>query len=202
MRTDNFNDENVTSEPLQRISFEDQDDIEVCKYDDNLKNTKSKELKLSWQSNIDTFQWTGSISALDIAAYILKKLGTLSTMKLQKLVYYCQAWSLVWDEKPLFKENIEAWANGPVIRELFSYHRGHYQISEVALGNLDVLSDVQKETIDAIVDFYGNKSAQWLIELSHSEKPWQEARQNLEIDEIGNRIISLESMAEYYSSLK
>ena len=54
------------------------------------------------------------ISVYDVAAYIVKKTGQISTMKLQKMVYYCQAWSLVWDEKPMFKEKIEAWANGPV----------------------------------------------------------------------------------------
>ena len=39
----------------------------------------------------------------DVAAYILKKKKALTSMKLQKLVFYAQAWSLVWDEKPLFK---------------------------------------------------------------------------------------------------
>src|SRR5680860_1872649 len=54
-------------------------------------------------------------SVLDVAEYILKETGSMTTMKLQKLVYYSQAWSLVWDEKPLFGEPIEAWANdGPV----------------------------------------------------------------------------------------
>ena len=58
-------------------------------------------------------------NVFDVAKYILEKLGTLSTMKLQKLCYYCQAWSLVWDDTPLFDEKFEAWANGPVCRELF-----------------------------------------------------------------------------------
>ncbi|MDY6802276.1 MAG: DUF4065 domain-containing protein, partial [Cyanobacteriota bacterium] len=55
------------------------------------------------------------VKVMDVAAYILKKLGPLSAMKLHKLLYYSQAWSLVWDEQPLFSERIEAWANGPVI---------------------------------------------------------------------------------------
>lgn len=42
----------------------------------------------------------------DVAAYILQKHGRMTTMKLQKLVYYSQAWSLVWDEKPLFQERM------------------------------------------------------------------------------------------------
>lgn len=46
----------------------------------------------------------------DVAKYVLKKLGSMSTMKLQKEVYYCQAWSLGWDGKPLFDEDFQAWA--------------------------------------------------------------------------------------------
>ena len=52
-------------------------------------------------------------TALDVAAYILSKQGTMTAMKLQKLVYYAQAWPLVWDEKPLFREKIEAWGTAP-----------------------------------------------------------------------------------------
>ena len=55
----------------------------------------------------------------DVAKYILEKQGSMTTMKLQKLVYYSQAWSIVWDEKPIFAERIEAWASGPVVRELW-----------------------------------------------------------------------------------
>ena len=43
-------------------------------------------------------------SVFDIAQYILSATGEMTTMKLQKLVYYCQAWSLVWDEEPIFNE--------------------------------------------------------------------------------------------------
>jgi len=141
------------------------------------------------------------VTVFDVAAYILNKLGPLSAMKLQKIVYYCQAWSLVWDEKPLFPERIEAWTNGPVVRELFAFHRGQFIVDEVPIGNIDNLNSTQKESIDAVIDFYGNKPAQWLIDLSHSEKPWQDARKGLSETESGNREISIESIAEYYSSL-
>ncbi len=141
------------------------------------------------------------VSVLDVAAYILKRLGRISTMKLQKLVYYCQAWSLVWDEVPLFVEPIEAWANGPVVRELFNYHRGMYEVEKVLTGNPELISPGQVETINSVIDFYGKKSAQWLIELSHSEEPWKKARRGLPATSRGSRPISLSGMAEYYSSL-
>ena len=140
-------------------------------------------------------------AVFDIAAYILERMGAMTTMKLQKLVYYSQAWSLVWDEKPLFEEDIEAWANGPVVRDLFDYHRGMYEISSIPIGNSRLLNQVQQETIDAVLDYYGNKPSQWLIELTHMEYPWIEARKGLLPLERGNRVIPLDTMADYYSSL-
>ncbi|MFH2067098.1 MAG: type II toxin-antitoxin system antitoxin SocA domain-containing protein [Pseudomonadota bacterium] len=146
-------------------------------------------------------KYSGGLSVFDVAAYILKKTGQITTMKLQKLVYYCQAWSLVWDEKPLFPEKIEAWANGPVIRELFAFHKGMFEISSIAIGNPDLLNFEQKETIDLVVEFYGDKPSQWLIDLSHQEEPWKKARVGLRVTDRGNRVISLDDIAEYYSSL-
>jgi len=54
------------------------------------------------------------MTVIDVSRYILERMGEMTAMKLQKLCYYAQAWSLVWDERPLFDERIEAWANGPV----------------------------------------------------------------------------------------
>lgn len=141
------------------------------------------------------------ISVFDAASYILRKTGEITTMKLHKLLYYAQAWSLVWDDKPLFSENIEAWANGPAIRELFDYHKGHYSISNITIGNPDLLDSNQKETINSVLNFYGGKSSQWLVELTHMEEPWKNARMGLSPTERGNKIISLPSILEYYSSL-
>lgn len=140
------------------------------------------------------------ISAKDVAAYILQRMGPMTTMKLQKLLYYCQAWSLVWDEAPLFFEDIEAWANGPVVREVFEEHRNLFTIDRVP-GEPSKLTEKQKETIHSVLDFYGNKTSHWLSDLTHMEEPWKNARIGLAPGERGNKIISHAAMMEYYSSL-
>ena len=141
--------------------------------------------------------------AIDVAAYIIANQGDMPAMKLQKLVYYSQAWSLVWDDKPLFRDRIEAWANGPVVRSLYKFLRGQYMVTTIPDGHPELLDDTQRETIDAILEFYGNKSSQWLSDLTHMESPWKEARvkAGLTDGERGRVIISEASMAEYYSSL-
>ena len=70
-------------------------------------------------------------NVFDTAKYILEQFGSMSTMKLQKLCYYSQAWSLVWDDSPLFEEDFQAWANGPVCPELFFKTQGKYSASAI-----------------------------------------------------------------------
>jgi uncharacterized phage-associated protein len=139
-------------------------------------------------------------SVHDIAAYILRKQGEITAMKLQKLVYYCQAWSLVWDEEPLFDEEIQAWVNGPVIPALYQEHRGLFKVAAWPKGKPGRLTRTQKETVDAVLDYYGDKSSQWLSDLTHREAPWLNARKGLAPGDPSCRKISHADLAEYYSS--
>ena len=139
----------------------------------------------------------------DVAKYILKKKGSMTTWKLQKLVYYCQAWSVVWDEEPIFDEPIEAWANGPVVRALFNIHQGNFKISsdDLPKGNPEELDKKQKETIDAVIRDYGDYNSQYLSDLTHMESPWLEARGSIPEGLYSDSEIPLESMHRYYGSL-
>lgn len=141
-------------------------------------------------------------TVFDVAKYILEKRGPMSTMKLQKLCYYSQAWSLVWDDEPLFDEDFQAWANGPVCVPLFSALKGRFSVSASDVdGDVSRLTDSQKETIDAVIEHYGDKDAQWLSQLTHLEDPWKIARHNLPPGSVGTEVITKESMAMYYGSL-
>ena len=140
-------------------------------------------------------------TVFDVAAYILRKTGIITTWKLQKLVYYSQAWASVWDDEPLFDSSIKAWANGPVCPELYQAHKGQFKISGLPNGNPEALSDDQKDTIDKVLGHYGRHTAQYLSELTHAEAPWKMARRGLNPGERGNNDIPVSSMAEYYGGL-
>lgn len=145
-------------------------------------------------------------NVIDVAKYILEQHGTMSTMKLQKLCYYSQSWALAWDNRPLFEEDFQAWANGPVCPELFRWHRGKFLLSADDLPNLTGahhLTDSETETIDKVLQFYGDKDPHWLSELTHKERPWKEARKkaNALPGDSCNEIITKESMLDYYAGL-
>ena len=138
----------------------------------------------------------------DTARYILEKLGPMSTMKLQKLCYYSQAWSLVWDDTELFSEEFEAWANGPVCKELYDATRGMFTVTaKDEPGNSNNLSENQKDSINLVLDYYAKHNAQWLSQLTHMEDPWLQARVNVPAGESSSNIITKESMALYYGGL-
>lgn len=141
------------------------------------------------------------VSALDVAAFILRENGAMTAMKLQKLVYYAQAWSLVWDEEPLFTEDIQAWANGPVVPELFKAHKGQFKVDSLPEGDPSKLNPTQVDTVQGVLKYYGGKPSQWLSDLTHAEDPWRNARKGCPDGASCSTVIPLDRMAEYYSSL-
>ena len=141
-------------------------------------------------------------SVHDVAAYILQQhVGPISTWKLQKLVYYAQAWHLVWDDEPLFNEAIEAWANGPVVWELFDTHRGMFSVASWPQGDAGALTMSEKETVDSVLNGYGDLTGRQLSHLTHNEDPWMEAREGLGLTTRSNRPISLATMQAFYGAL-
>ncbi len=140
--------------------------------------------------------------AADVAKYILAVKGAMPAMKLQKLVYYTQAWSWVWDERRLFPEHIEAWTNGPVIPALWQQAQYRYIVGpEDITGDVSRLDQDAKDTIVGVLEFYGGKTAQELSDLTHVEAPWRIARGSLPSNARSSARITDDSIRRYYTSL-
>ena len=148
-------------------------------------------------------------SAYEVAEYILSKTNSMTAMKLQKLVYYSQAWHLAWTENPLFEEKIEAWRDGPVVPKLFELHQGHFKldkgffVNKLAPPISTNLTKDQKDIIDIVLGFYAEKDPHWLSQLTHLEDPWKNARAKAGIQDNAHSSIEIthQSMFEYYSAL-
>ncbi|MGH9091436.1 MAG: Panacea domain-containing protein [Acidimicrobiales bacterium] len=140
-------------------------------------------------------------TADDVAAAVIEQTGPIDTFKLQKLVYYSQAWHLAWDGEQLFEEDIEAWAGGPVVRSLYSRHRGQYAVTRWPWGSSDNLTASERETVRIVVDAYGRLTGRQLSALTHRERPWRDARGDLAPGERGDRVITPGDIADYYAGL-
>ncbi|MEM5528102.1 type II toxin-antitoxin system antitoxin SocA domain-containing protein [Gammaproteobacteria bacterium AS21] len=143
-------------------------------------------------------------SEYDVASYILAKQGEMTAMKLQKLLYYSQVWSMVWDEEELFKADFEAWANGPVLPTIYQVHRGIFKVNTElfkAKGNAGKITGDAADTVDQVLNVYGTKTAQWLSNLTHEEDPWLDARNGIPATQSSNVIIQKGDIHSYYSGL-
>lgn len=136
----------------------------------------------------------------DVASYILRKAGAMPAMRLHRLAYYGQAWSLVWDDAPLFGARIEAWAIGPIVPAIYVLHRGAFEVDHWH-GDPESLTEIQRETVDAVLDYYGGRPTAWLGQLARRERPWQDARHGLAAGEHGSEEITHAAMADYYGGL-
>lgn len=148
---------------------------------------------------------TKNPSALDVGKYFIHLANqdkkAITNKKLQKLVYYSQAWSLVLNDKKLFKDHIEAWVHGPAVRSLYVKYKnfGFSPIVEEVDVSSIKLSKGDKELLGEIWNVYGKLDAGYLEMLTHSEKPWQDARSGLQSYENSENEITPKSMKSFYS---
>jgi uncharacterized phage-associated protein len=119
---------------------------------------------------------------------------TLNPMKIQKLVYYAHAWNLVFYNRPLIDEFIQAWTYGPVIRSLYEEFKRYgsgpitTKATEFAPSELDPyqfvtpsiddypylgINQQTKALLDTVWEAYGGFSAIQLSNLTHApDSPW------------------------------
>ncbi len=125
----------------------------------------------------------------------------ITNLKLQKLLYYAQAWNLVFTGKPLFSEEIEAWVHGPVVPKVFRRFK-EYRWNTIDANVTPVEDDALLAHLGQVLDTYGKFGASQLERLTHQEMPWQKARKDYPVDASSNEVIDHESMQEFYSNLK
>lgn len=151
---------------------------------------------------------TTKVTSADVADYFLafaNETGDLVTnMKLQKLVYYAQAWFIANKKKALFDEEFEAWVHGPVIPTLYRKYKIH---GFSPIIQKSVLSEVKKrfdkETLDILEEVtkaYMQYSAYQMELMTHQEAPWIEARKGLEPDENSDNSINKDLIKDYYGA--
>lgn len=93
-------------------------------------------------------------TVFDVAYFILSYEGEMTTLKLIKLCYYSYVWHLVWEEKPLFNESIEATKLGAIIPELYNLLKGKFKVSKEDIPEHKQLTATEETNILIVLDAY------------------------------------------------
>lgn len=113
--------------------------------------------------------------AIEIARYVLHK-QSMSNLKLQKILYLCQAWSLVILREPLFRDKISAWDFGPVVELVYRRYLP-YQLGNIPSPKTrPYLEDKYEAVIDAVVEHFKDWDVTSLTKLTQNQDPWVKAR--------------------------
>lgn len=133
------------------------------------------------------------VTVHDVMEYLREQQPHATPMELQKLAYYAQAWHIAWEGDRLFPERIEAWKHGPVCRA--AWVADNYGPRPA----VKPLSDRARQVVDAVLSFYGQRSAAQLRALTHNEAPWVQARCGLPDDANSDAEIPVAEMRRCYT---
>lgn len=140
-------------------------------------------------------------TALEIAEKIISLYkdseieDVITNLKLQKLLYYEQGYHLAYFGEPLFNDNIEAWMYGPVVPVVYNEYK-KYDSKPIPLvdSDLQFKDETEAKLFGEVFNLYNRYSASGLIDLTHSETPWQETPTG-----VGN-VISQSKMKEFFKT--
>jgi uncharacterized phage-associated protein len=150
------------------------------------------------------------IDSLKLAEYIVFKGGAMSHLKLQKLLYYAQAYHLAYFETELIEDDFEAWVHGPVSRKLYNQVKDfsilYNEIKYVEDPSSQHIKDFVKSRLTSeqlsltndVLTSLAKKSGLELENMTHSETPWLKARLGYGPAEKCTKVIFKEDIKEYF----
>lgn len=126
--------------------------------------------------------------AIDVAKWFINRFDreagdVITQLKLQKLLYYAEAWSQTLLERELFEEEIEAWSHGPVVTEVFEEFKdyGWHPLDPVEMER--AFDPETEDVLQQVTEVYGELTAKTLERMTHNDLPWIEARRGFEPEE-------------------
>lgn len=136
-------------------------------------------------------------SAIVIANYIIEyehsQNRQISNLKLQKLLYFVQAQFFRILGKPCFEDRIEAWSFGPVVVSVYHAYK-FYGSLEITRTQEDVcvdnITDRDRQIINEVLELFSDTPIYELVDITHHQYPWIQAKRNPFNNEITNDSIN------------
>lgn len=145
-----------------------------------------------------------AFAAFEVAKWFINRVNreagdSITHLKVQKLLYFAEAWHQVIVGSDLFDEQIEAWSHGPVVREVYA------KLADFGWQALDTIEPPPpefpketRETLELVADLYDQFTAKQLEDMTHADRPWLEARGGIEPEARCTNVMAKPSIKEYF----
>jgi len=140
----------------------------------------------------------------DAIAYILNRCEDITPLALQKSLYYVQGFYYAFFKEFLFEEDCQAWAHGPVYRDVYARYADYKfdPITKVESFDSSIFSTKEKAVLDGVIKSICCYSGKILELFTHNETPWIDTRGDLPDGSPSDRIITKELIGEYFVRIK
>lgn len=137
-------------------------------------------------------------------AYILSQCQDITPLALQKALYYIQGFFCAFFGTFLFQEDCQAWAHGPVYRDIYARYADYHFDPIAGVEDFDdsVLTAQEKAVMDSVIKNLCCYSGKVLENFTHNETPWISSRGNIPITAASDRIIEKKVIADYFCAVK
>lgn len=121
--------------------------------------------------------------ATDVAFYIINYCHncgiSITNLKLQKLLYFCEASYLIHTKgkNSCFEQHIVAWPYGPVVTGIY-FKYSNYKSNEITDNTTLDKKLINENVIKTTLDVFAPYDAYVLADITHAERPWNDAYKN------------------------
>lgn len=164
---------------------------------------------VSLPDDSDTLEISTLPNALEVAKCLIHLAAAedepeyLTHTRIQKLLYYAQGWSLALRDRALFKGRIEAWAHGPVVKDVYKHFASHSDqpILPSSVEQPKKLTADDRKFIASVWAAYKVHSATSLRNMTHIEAPWKDARQGVAPADRCENEITVEALKRFFGGV-
>ncbi len=123
----------------------------------------------------------------------------LTNLHIQKLLYFVQGWTLAEWDRPMFRDPLEAWTHGPVVRSVWKRYEpfGKKPVEDDEAGPSGLIAD-ERQMVEAVWSCYKRYSPIALADMTHEDLPWRNARQGLDPSAPSGKRITQRDLAECF----
>ena len=123
----------------------------------------------------------------------------ITHLALQKLLYFSQGWSYVFNNSSLFSDDCEAWVHGAVYRIIFDEFKKFKYHPLPQMNTQITLIPEEITLLEFVKKYYFNVyTAKTLEKICHLEKPFILARENVSPEKNSENKIQKEHIQTYY----